>query len=63
MYSKGGEVPEQAVQRSCECPIPEGIQGQVGQGPGQPELVGGSPAYDTRWDWMGFMCLPAYTVL
>ena len=27
---------------SCGCPIPGGAQGQVGWGPGQPELVGGS---------------------
>ena len=29
------------VQRSCGCPIPGGIQGQDGWGPGQPDLVGG----------------------
>ena len=28
---------------SCGCPIPAGTQGQVGWGPGQPELVGGQP--------------------
>jgi len=27
------------------CPIPGGTQGQVGWGPGQSELVGGSPAH------------------
>jgi len=27
------------------CPIPGGAQGQVGWGPGQPELVSGSPAH------------------
>jgi len=27
------------------CPIPGGAQGQVGWGPGQPELVGGSPTH------------------
>ena len=30
---------EQAVQRSCGCPIPGGVQGQVGWGPGLPGLV------------------------
>jgi len=39
--------------RSCGCPIPGGAQGQVGWGPGQPELVRGSPAhgkgFGTRW--------------
>ena len=34
----------QAVQRSCGCPIPGCAQGQVGRGPEQPEMVGGSPA-------------------
>ena len=47
-YSEGGEALAQAAQRSCECPIPGGIQGQVGWGPGQPELVGGSPARGKR---------------
>lgn len=41
------------MQRGCGCPIPGGIQGQVGWGPGQPELVGGNPAHDRgigiRW--------------
>jgi len=31
------------------CPIPGGAQGQVGWGPGQPELVGGSPAHGRGW--------------
>ena len=30
---------EQAVQRGCGCPVPGGVQGQVGWGPGQPVLV------------------------
>ena len=33
------------AQRSCGCTIPGVIQGQVGWGPGQPELVCGSPAH------------------
>jgi len=32
-------VLEQAAQRGCGCPIPGGVQGQVGWGPGQPGLV------------------------
>ena len=36
------------------CPIPGGAQGQVGWGPGQPELVGGSPAHGRGWGWVGF---------
>jgi len=29
------------------CPIPGGSQGQVGCGPGHPELLGGSPTHGT----------------
>jgi len=36
------------------CPIPGGAQGQAGWGPGQPELVGGSPAHGTGWGGVGF---------
>ena len=52
--------PQRAVRRwhccpeSCGCPIPAGTQGQVGWGPGQPELVGGSPAHGRGWHWVGF---------
>jgi len=35
----------QVAQRSCGCPIPGGIQDQVVWGPGQPDPVGGNPAY------------------
>ena len=38
---EGGEVLEQAAQRGCGCPIPGGVQCQVGLGPGQPGLVNG----------------------
>ena len=34
-----------ATQRNCGFPIPGDIPGQVHQGPGQPELVRGSPAH------------------
>ena len=30
---------EQAAQRGCGCPVPGGVQGQVGWGPGQSGLV------------------------
>ena len=30
---------EQAAQRGYGCPIPGGVQGQVGWGPGQPGLL------------------------
>ena len=32
----------------------ESVQGQVGLGPGQPELVGGSPAHSRFWGSVGF---------
>ena len=38
-YSESGEVLAQAAQRSCGCPLPEGIQGQARCRPGQPELM------------------------
>ena len=44
----------QAAQRSCGCPIPGGIQGQVGWGFGQPDLLGGSPAHEGGWNQMTF---------
>ena len=45
VYSDGDETLAQAAQRSCGCPIPGGIQGQARWGPGQPELLSGSPAF------------------
>ncbi len=42
---EGGEALEQVTQGSCGCPIPGDVQGQAGWGPGQSELVGGSPAH------------------
>ena len=38
-FTESGEVLEQAAQRGCGCPVPGGVQGQVGWGPGQPGLV------------------------
>jgi len=32
-------VQEWAAQRGCACPVPGGVEGQVGWGPGQPGLV------------------------
>ena len=32
---------EWAAQRGCRCPVPAGVQGQVGWSPGQPGLVNG----------------------
>ena len=39
LYQESGEVLERAAHRSCGCPVPGGVQGQVGWGPGQPGLV------------------------
>lgn len=49
-----------AAQRS---PSLGGAQGQVGSGPVQPEVVGGSPAHVWVWDWMGLRSLPTQTTL
>ena len=45
---------EQAAQRGCGCPVPGGVQGQVGWGPGQPALsldveVGGPACGRVVW--------------
>ena len=37
--SEDGEALEQAAQRSCGCPIPGGVQGHAGRGPGWPDWV------------------------
>lgn len=38
-YTQGGEDLAQTAQRNCGYPIPEGVRGQVGGDPGQPDLV------------------------
>ena len=38
-YREVGEALAQAAQRGCGCPMPGGVQGQVGWGPRQPDLV------------------------
>ena len=39
LHRESGEVLEQAAPRGCGCPIPGGVQGQVGWGHGHPGLV------------------------
>ena len=39
-------------------PLPGGTRGQVGWGPGQPELVGGSPQSGTEWAWRSLQPKP-----
>ena len=47
-YRESGEALEQVTQRGCGCLISGGIPGQIGQSPGQSDLVldvvAGSPA-------------------
>ena len=43
-YDEGGEALAQIAQRGGQCSIPGNIQGQVGQGSEQPDLVEGVPA-------------------
>ncbi|KAK4808965.1 hypothetical protein QYF61_015199 [Mycteria americana] len=44
-YNEGGETLKQIAQRGGRCPIPGNIQGQVGQGSEQPDLVEDVPAH------------------
>ena len=48
LYRDSAELLAQAAHRGCRCPIPGGVQGQVGWGPGQlglvPSLKDGGPA-------------------
>ena len=46
LHSEGGEALEQVAQRSCGCPLPGSVQGQVGCGSEQPGLVEGVAAHD-----------------
>ena len=43
-YSECGVTVEQVAQRGGWCPLPGNIQGQVGQGSEQPDLVVDDPA-------------------
>ena len=45
IYSEGGEKLAQVAQRGGRCPIPGNIQGQVGRGSEQPDLVGNVSAH------------------
>ena len=44
-HTEGGDALEHFAQGGCGCPIPGGIQGQVGCGSGQLGLVVGGPAH------------------
>jgi len=46
LHHEVGEALKQVAQRSCGCPLPESVQGQVGWSSEQPGLVEDVPAYD-----------------
>lgn len=49
VYSEGGEALKQFAQRSCACPIPGGIQSQIGNGLEKPDLMDGNPVYSSMF--------------
>jgi len=53
LHYTGCEALEQVAQRSYGCPFPGSVQGQIGWGFEQPELVEGAPTHSgeagTRW--------------
>jgi len=63
LHCEVGEALAQAAQRSCGCPLPGRIQGQVGWGSEHPGLVEGVPAHGRgagmRWS---IRSLPTQTV-
>ena len=64
---RGKFFTQRAVRRWHNCPeklwclIPGGAQGQAGWGPGQPELVRGSPAHGRGWGGGALKFLPTQT--
>jgi len=64
LYCEGGEALAQDAQRSCACPLPGSVQGQVGRGFEHRGLVEGVPAHGkgvgTRWP---LRSLPTQTIL
>jgi len=64
VYCVDSEALEQVAQRSCGCPLPGSVQGQVGRGLEQPGLVEGVPACSRV---VGTRCslrsLPTLTIL
>jgi len=63
-YAEGGETLAQVAQRGGRCPIPGHIQGQVGWGSEQPDLVEDVPAHGRGVGLDGLQrSLPTQTVL
>ena len=64
LHHEGGETLEQVAQRSCGCPLPGSVQGQVGRSSEQTGLVEDVPAHGrrvgTRWS---LRSLPTQTIL
>jgi len=56
LYSKGGEALAQ-LPREAVGPHPWRRSRPGWMGPWAAELLGGSPAHGTGWDWMGFEVL------
>ena len=52
--ARNGEALAQVAQRSCGCPTPGSVQGQLGRGLEQPGLVEGVPACGRGWNWVSF---------
>ena len=50
LHHEGGEALAQVAQRSCGCPLPGSVQGQVGRGIEQPGLEKEVPAHG-RGGW------------
>ena len=67
LYYESGEVLEQLPREAVDAPsIPGGVQGQVGWGPGQPDLVNGEvggPAWQGGGDLGSLRSLPARAIL
>jgi len=45
LHREGGEALGQVAQRSCGCPLPGSVQGQIGWSFEHPALVEGVPAH------------------
>uniref|UniRef100_A0A8C4UPB4 Anion exchange protein n=1 Tax=Falco tinnunculus TaxID=100819 RepID=A0A8C4UPB4_FALTI len=58
MFSDGGaETLKQVAQSSCGCPIIGRVQGQVGRGSEQPDLVEDVPAHPQSWTQLPLLLL------
>lgn len=58
-----GEMLFQVIRESCGCCFPVSVRGEVGWGPGQPDLVEGIPGHDRAWSYMILRFLLTQTFL